>query len=144
MDTAALDTRATRRLVGFPAFLNGFSAFSADAEIKPIPRLLPPQGIALKPEQLKSLESRLDGLAARMGPAPDPDVEIFHKAVRFALLHREFYKPDQVKIADKLLDEAERRLAQKPDLDKQHGVFVEMVEGPQDPRLAAITDVAAR
>ncbi len=108
------------------------SAFSASAEIKPIPRLLPPQGLELTPEQTVTLRTRLDALASKMGSAPDPDIEIFHKAVRFALLHREFYKPDHLKIADKLLDEADRRLEKRTNLDERRGVYVRGYRSPID------------
>lgn len=81
-------------------------------DIAPITRRLPPQGIALSEATANALQADLAAVEAELGATGDPDIAIFSKAVRFALLHREFYKPEQVDTARALLAEAQRRLAE--------------------------------
>ena len=84
--------------------------------IPPIQRYLPPAGL-LPPNTLTTqLQERLSRLrmelAATGSPAnPDPDVEIYLKAVDYALRHREFYKETDFDLAIRLLDQAAARLA---------------------------------
>jgi hypothetical protein len=92
---------------------------------------LPPEGIELPAEEKANLEMRLGAIEKRLEPLREerlirqerlvgllqdrllPDVEIFTKAVRYAIDLHEFYdiKKDITK-AHKLLDEAERRLSE--------------------------------
>jgi hypothetical protein len=100
--------------------------------IPPIPRLLPPEGVELPAEETAKLEERLKSLRGRYAVLETalhksrdeaaepfgawdylPDVEVFLKAVRYAIDLHEFYdaKKDVAK-AHKLLDEAEKRLTE--------------------------------
>lgn len=100
-------------------FLLPFAAL-ADETLPPIPpiaRLLPPEGKALPDEEKTRLDERLAAIEKRRAPLRQdrlsPDIEIFTKAVRYAIDLHEFYdvKKDVAK-AHKLLDEAEKRLAE--------------------------------
>ena len=84
--------------------------------IKPIPRLLPPAGVAIPKEERAKLEARLAATIkliqeAKLDEALKPDVEIYTKAVRWALDFDEFYdaKKDVAK-AHAALDSAQKRL----------------------------------
>ncbi len=90
---------------------------------KPIPRVLPKPGIEIEPAEKERLQSVMATLARQNG-ATHPDVAIFLKAVRFSLLHGEFYKKEDVKTAEKILGEAARRLDAKDDLSKVRGLVV--------------------
>jgi hypothetical protein len=91
---------------------------AADA-IPPITRVLPPEGLEIPPDVRSRLEARLAALRIRLDVAPDPwlraggqihpDIEIFLKAVDYALLHREFYLPKDFEKADWALEQAEKR-----------------------------------
>lgn len=92
-------------------------AFAAAEDLPPIPpivRVLPPEGIEIPAEVRQRLETRLAATKKRLEGVDDkrarPDVEIFTKAVEFALLHREFYVEKDFAKADWALDEANRRL----------------------------------
>ncbi|HEX8915226.1 MAG TPA: hypothetical protein VF796_22935 [Humisphaera sp.] len=76
------------------------SPASAAPDLKPIPRKLPPPGDAtLDPADRAKIEAELSKVQARLKALeakPDPedllaDVRVYEKAVRFALLHNEFY-----------------------------------------------------
>jgi predicted esterase len=88
--------------------------------IPPIARLLPPAGVKLPEEEQAKLEERLAAIEKRLAPLRQdrlsPDIEIFTKAVRYAIDLHEFYdaKKDVAK-AHKLLDEAEKRLVDLED-----------------------------
>ncbi len=95
-------------------------AFAQDAKIlppiKPIPRLLPPKGVDIGQEERDKVEARLTELRASLRRAEldadlRPDVEIYTKAVRWALDFDEFYdaKRDIAK-AHAALDTAQKRL----------------------------------
>jgi hypothetical protein len=91
----------------------------ADAEdlppIPPIARVLPPEGIEIPAEVRQGLETRLAATKKRLeGDVREnrADVEIFTKAVDYALLHHEFYVEKDFAKADWALDEANRRLDQ--------------------------------
>jgi hypothetical protein len=92
--------------------------------IPPIARVLPPVGLELPQAERTKLESRLAAIEKRLKPflassnteddkIYSPDIQIFTKAVRFAIDLQEFYdlKKDLPK-AYKLLDEAESRIAE--------------------------------
>lgn len=95
---------------------------AADA-IPPIARVLPPAGLEIPADIRARLEKRLADTKQRVeqaskalfpsrpDQAPDrADIEVFTKAVEYALLHREFYVPKDFEKADWALDEANRRL----------------------------------
>lgn len=89
----------------------------ADDDWAPIPRRLPPEGIKLSDADRKQIETALAHLEGRLSKFAQltdqwdllADVEVFAKAVRFALLHGEFYKPTDVKKALDLLAAGEKR-----------------------------------
>jgi predicted esterase len=87
-------------------------------EIPPIPRRLPPAGIEIPDEGRAALSERLSALKGRLAEHSEhpqsPDVEFLLKAVDLALLHGEFYKPQDVGAAEELLDLAEQRLRELP------------------------------
>jgi pimeloyl-ACP methyl ester carboxylesterase len=106
-------------------------ALPAAAEIPPIRRVLPPQGLEIPADVRQRLETKLAATkrrleawekSARKRNEQDPerrlalliehkpDVEVFLKAVEFALLHREFYVPKDFDKADWALDQANERL----------------------------------
>jgi predicted esterase len=93
---------------------------SADAdEIKPIPRRLPPEGMAVPPsiqnelgeaaEALRTRFERLRPTTHRDYRQDAGDVLIFVKAVDFALRFREFYSEKDFSTARQLLAEGNRR-----------------------------------
>ncbi len=80
---------------------------------------LPPAGIEVDPQVLKTLSNRVKELQLRTELLAEddstatswrPDVEVLVRAVRLALTQGGFYKQSETAIATKLLDEAERRL----------------------------------
>lgn len=81
-----------------------------------IKRLLPPNGIDLPAEQREQLAARLAEIeTAAASVANDPlfaDVAILTKAVKLALEFNEFYNPQDVGKANRLLDVAAERIAQ--------------------------------
>ena len=101
--------------------------------IPPIQRYLPPVGL-LPPNTLTTqLQKRLSLLrkdnAATASPVnPNPDVEIYLKAVDYALRHREFYNEKDFDLATRLLDEAAKRVAflqqGKSPWETRHGLVV--------------------
>jgi pimeloyl-ACP methyl ester carboxylesterase len=99
-------------------------AFTAAEDLPPIPpiaRVLPPEGIETPAEVRQRLETRLERTKKRLeevDAAMRPDIEVFTKAVDYALLHREFYVEKDFAKADWALDEANRRLDQLAE-DKQ-------------------------
>jgi hypothetical protein len=100
--------------------LASLSALAADA-IPPIPRVLPPEGLEIPAEVRSRLETRLAAIRKRLeanrnpwlypSDHVNPDVDIFLKAVDYALRHREFYVPKDFEKADWALNEAEKRIA---------------------------------
>jgi pimeloyl-ACP methyl ester carboxylesterase len=95
------------------ACLLSLSVASA-ADIPPIPRVLPPEGLEIPAAVRTRLETRLVTTKKRLegvGDAPlRPDVEVFTKAVELALAHSEFYVERDFAKADWALDEANKRL----------------------------------
>src|SRR5437764_882715 len=80
-------------------------------EWKPVPLRLPPEGHALNAEQRKQLEDALRGMDDRLRRVRnDPDVEIYAKALRFALRFDEFYKNGDFKKAQDLVEWARQRM----------------------------------
>src|ERR1051325_12122583 len=86
-------------------------------------RPVPPPGVAVTEkdakelrESLADLRRQIDALPAALKFKPAllelaPDVEIFHKAVRYALDYNEFFKPGEIAAAKVLLREANTRAA---------------------------------
>ena len=77
-------------------------------------RAVPPPGIAVEPEDaarlqaaLARLDSQLAELRSQLREKPAllqlPDVEIYAKAVRYALQYHEFFEPREIEIAGKHL-----------------------------------------
>ena len=83
-------------------------------------RRLPPPGIPIPAEDrsaleesLRQLQEELSALANKSLSARDllllPDAQVYEKAVRYALEHNEFYRPEQFQTASQLLEEGLRR-----------------------------------
>jgi dienelactone hydrolase len=103
-----------------------------------IPRRLPPEGMTLEPGQFNQLSERLERARQALQAVPTedateradwrPDIEVFLKAVDFALRNGEFYDPRDVRRAQELLAEADRRTgvlaAGSPDWPYQKGLVV--------------------
>jgi len=91
-----------------------FLVSAASAEIKPIERVLPPRGIEIPKEIRDKLETQLEITRDRLEDMPanplTPDVEIFTKAVDFALRHDEFYSPKDFDKAFAALKTAAERM----------------------------------
>ncbi len=78
-------------------------------------RAVPPPGISVSPEDaarlaagLAELDDKLAGLRNQLREEPAllvelPDVEVYAKAVRYALEYDEFFDPREIRVADKLL-----------------------------------------
>lgn len=98
------------------AVLAGVSnrASADDLRISSIPRSLPPAGGMIDDGDRQRLAARLQELDERFeARATDPlapDVEVLLDAVRWALKFDEFYKPDDDRRANALLDEAAGRI----------------------------------
>lgn len=100
--------------------LGSAATHSAEPEslppIPPIKRLLPPPGIAIPDDVRQELQSRLAELEpriARIGKESHrADIEVFTKAVRFALRFGEFYDDKDFAKARWALDTAQQRLEQ--------------------------------
>jgi dienelactone hydrolase len=84
-------------------------------------RPVPPAGIALDPHVAVELEANLavlgktiDGLRSQLRPHPAllellPDVEVYHKAVHYALTYHEFFNAREIPIARAQLLEGQKR-----------------------------------
>ena len=105
-----------RRLL-LPVLLAGLPLFAADSTPAIAPRKLPPPGIEISTadrteltQGAAALRQEIDALARRLAvPSSSrlatllPDVEVYHKAVDWALRYNEFFDPKQVGIARQLL-----------------------------------------
>lgn len=109
------------------------SAASAQEPIKPIPRRLPAQSNYKLPAEIsEKLEDRVLELEkANESIADDPlfaDVDIYRKAVEFALVNNEFYSEKDIKKAEACLTMAQNRGKQlkegKSPWTKQTGLVV--------------------
>ncbi|MEX2264615.1 MAG: prolyl oligopeptidase family serine peptidase [Bryobacteraceae bacterium] len=84
-------------------------AAAASAQVRPVP----PPGVEVTAGDRAILEAGLAHLKHRMdrlrGVELLPDVEIFHKAVHYALQYNEFFKPEEVARAKDLLREGQAR-----------------------------------
>lgn len=84
-------------------------------------RPIPPPGVAIPDTDRKALEEKVASLAAQISALKTdlvkkpallsllPDVEIYHKAVDWALRFNEFFKPQEVATAQALLEEGTAR-----------------------------------
>lgn len=103
---------AMNRLLLLPCLL--FPLVSV-AETPLLPRVIPPIGDKLSDADRTALTKTLEALTSRFKALPKkPDnanAEIFLKAVRYAIEHKEFYKPEDTAKARDLLAEADRRIA---------------------------------
>lgn len=105
------------------------AGFSAEPKIE---RRLPPPGIEIPLDDRERLAAEVSALkehlATVQGHEHLPDVEVFVKAVDFALLHNEFYNAKDVEKADRLLNSARERLEQlkagSTPWHRQHGLVV--------------------
>ncbi len=84
--------------------------------LKPIARVLPPEGTPIAEADRAKLRSGVEALTARLEQARGnellPDVEIYAKAVRYALDLGEFYQAKDVAKAAELLARGNQRLDQ--------------------------------
>ena len=116
-----------------------FSAGPAPAtaqDYAPIARVLPPKGVDVPPDTRAELAKDEAALAARMKQAAAnpqvadivPDIEIYEKAIRFALADDEFYSAKDLAAANALIAEANQRLDElargAPSWTTRHGQFV--------------------
>jgi hypothetical protein len=113
--------RSIRSLV-FLAALSPAGLLFADGPRDNIPdnvRPIPPKGIAIGQEDRERLRKGLDEVGKEIDTLSKtlkpplrellPDVEVLHKAVRYALDLDEFHRPDELKIALTLLEQARDR-----------------------------------
>ncbi len=110
--------------LGFALLLTSFVSWSGSllpaqeklAAIPPIKRVLPPEGIEIPEDVAKRLNDALQAAYKRYEPlqghALAADIEVFLKAVKYALELREFYDPKDFAKADTLLKEANLRINQ--------------------------------
>ncbi|MCM8526772.1 MAG: prolyl oligopeptidase family serine peptidase [Lentisphaeraceae bacterium] len=88
-------------------------SFSIQAqEIKKIPRKLPPKGIELPADQRIKIQDRYNSLLQKLSTINHKlkaDVDIYAKAVKYALLNGEFYKKKDFNKTEKLLDSAHKK-----------------------------------
>jgi len=110
-----------RAAVACSALLLGLSGFAAHSQTPPTPKRVPPLGVAIPDNDRKELEAGVTALRneinslthePRLSPelrALLPDVEIFEKAVDWALKYNEFYNVKQVETAKALLAEGNAR-----------------------------------
>ena len=85
---------------------------------------LPPPGIEIGAvrgdtlkRELKAFGSEIEALRVELADKPElarylPDVEVFHKAVRYPLEFDEFYKTNEADLAEKLIALGRERIAQ--------------------------------
>src|SRR5262245_21265605 len=86
-------------------------------------RPIPPKGVAVPDadraeleEGLKALDSEMDALRDHLQGKPAllellPDVEVYHKAVRYALTYGEFFNAKEIPVAKALLKQGRERAA---------------------------------
>ena len=90
-----------------------FFSFSITAqELQKIPRRLPPEGIKVPDDQRSKIEKSCKTLMQKLSQIDHPqkaDIEIYAKAVSYALINGEFYKKQDFAKALKLLEEAHKK-----------------------------------
>ncbi|MEL6108020.1 MAG: prolyl oligopeptidase family serine peptidase [Planctomycetota bacterium] len=99
-------------------FLIAFPGFAQD-DSKPRFKQLPPKGIEVDFEALVQLTKRVDAARTRLNQAVEKagdsadwrsDVDVLIRAVSLAVEQELFFKKNQVRDANRLIDEAERRI----------------------------------
>jgi hypothetical protein len=87
-------------------------------------RPIPPKGISLSDPDRSALKAgadalgqEIDDLREALKRKPDllrllPDVQIYHNAVRYAVTYDEFFRPREIAVAKKLLDQGRERARQ--------------------------------
>ncbi|MBC8003747.1 MAG: prolyl oligopeptidase family serine peptidase [Opitutaceae bacterium] len=106
------------------ALLIGFVAFSSSAQPQPV-KQLPPPGIKISDSDRQELTAgaaalgrEIAALNTTLKPGQRsllPDVQIYHKAVDWALRYNEFYKSNEVGLARTLLKSGQQRAAELRD-----------------------------
>ncbi len=100
--------------------LLGNHGFAQPAASRPVFKQLPPPGIEIDPQRRAALQQRVESIGERLGRAVAEsddgslwrsDVDVLIRAVDLALRQNLFFKPKEVDAADRLLDEAARRIA---------------------------------
>ncbi len=116
---------------GLPLYADGPKDNIAE-NVRPIP----PVGVEIPLDVLEKLEAGLKTLGGKIQKLKGrkgiehlvPDVEIYHKAVRYALEGRMFYKPQEFGMGEKLLEQGSERadllLAGNAPWTKQTGLVV--------------------
>lgn len=106
-------------------------AATACADIPAIERKLPPQGIEIPAKERQKLEADSSRLRDALGAVDNqhsPDVEVFLKAVDYALLHGEFYNEKELPRAFNALKIAAERIDALSDgkrpWERQRGLVV--------------------
>lgn len=106
------------------AFALAFSAGVAAQTPAPALKRIPPPGITLTDRErdtlardAAALRAEIDALAGSAPALPAlpkllPDVEIFHKAVDWALRYDEFMAPKEIALAGQLLEQGRQRVAE--------------------------------
>ena len=107
------------------ALVVGLIAVSATAQPQPV-KQLPPPGIEISDADRQELTTGAAALAKEIADLtksvkPEqrdllPDVQIYHKAVDWALRYGEFYKSNEVQLARQLLKRGQQRVAELRDL----------------------------
>jgi predicted peptidase len=111
-------------------------------------RRVPPLGIAVPEKDQQEIQQGLDALAKEIegtkqavGKKPDllallPDVQIYHKAVRYALTYQEIHKTNEIALAKQLLQQGADRANQlrdgKPAWTNATGLVVRSFESRID------------
>jgi predicted esterase len=118
-------------LVGL--YLVTFVPLAAQETIPPIARTLPPPGIEIPADKLQPIMAATKQLGERLTSIADhelyADVALFHKALSYATENGEFYDLKELKTANDLLTEGNRRLdilinKQTPDWTTKVGATV--------------------
>ena len=101
-----------------------FPPDSRGAAVTATSRTVPPPGLAISPEDrtelaegAAELEKQIISLSTTLRTKPAllallPDVQVFHKAVHWAVVHDEFYRSNEVAIAGTLLEQGLERARQ--------------------------------
>jgi dienelactone hydrolase len=119
-------TSTPRRCTPLTLLLSAL-AVAAFAQAQPAPsdnvRRIPPAGVEVPAADRAALEAdiaalgaEIESLRAALKDKPAllellPDVQIFHNAARYALLHNEFFKPEEVALAKSQLKQGRERAA---------------------------------
>jgi len=116
------------------------ASFATADEPVVIKRLLPPAGIEIDPQQRSDLSEEAARLHVRCDKLAKhlliPDAEMLVKSVELALLHNEFYRPNDVKLAMSQLAMADARLSAiengKSPWQEESGLVVRGYRSPID------------